>query len=114
MHARRCASPLIAALTVLAIGGRLEAQGTGDVVTRCQVDARTALSQARARVDTIWFGEAPRVASGFNTGVQVAGAGIVHDLATRQWRRFLYSCAWMPSTFQTGVSIRIDSAAFHR
>lgn len=114
MSASRCVGALVTAFAALTIARAVEAQSTGDLVVRCQHDARTALSGVRASVDTIWFGDTPRVSSALNMGAQVAGAGIVHDFVTREWRRFLYSCAWMPNTFQAAVSIRVDSAAFRR
>ena len=110
----RMARALTGAAWCLCVAARLAHAQRADIVARCQIDTRAELARVRAGVDTIWFGDAPSMSSALNMGAQVAGAGIVHDLVTRQWRRFQYSCAWMPNTFQTGVSLRVDSVAFRR
>jgi len=107
----------MAAGVVLALAlsaARLDAQGSADLVARCQGNARGTLMNVRAAVDTIWFNGAPRVGGALNDGAQVVGAGLVHDMVTRQWRRFTYACAWKVGTVQTGFAVTVDSAAFRR
>jgi len=113
---KRAAQTFVIVLALLLGGSRLDAQASGfpDLVARCQVNARSVITSVRAAVDSIWFYEAPRVGGALNDAAQVVGVGIVHDLVTRQWRRFTYNCAWKVGTFQAGFAVNIDSAAVRR
>jgi hypothetical protein len=101
-------------LAMLCIGARADAQTGTDFIARCQGDTRQELLRVRAAVDTIWFGDTPRLRSALNDGAQVDGAGLVHDLITRQWRNFAYACAWRVNTFQSALVVRVDSASVPR
>lgn len=75
----------------------------------CQNAATNDVRGQRPEADSVRFSPNPVVTEQSKQQASVQGAGRYFDRIRRQWRPFIYQCAYRPGSAKTRVTVHIDS-----